>query len=174
MRDSHSHEEKNSKPYYFDDLLRATFNFLKKTSLYLLSMDVEKKKAISLTLIIMTLSFFLGWRNVFLLNHILCISSDDYYIEYFSYSGLRGYIVDYLIFLIVWSPAIYLLRLYWNSKTLKFRLSVAYTIGLLTYRFTHNEWGLYDFDNFVTCFGIATLFTGLTAALIYFVNGVKE
>ncbi len=122
MHDSNSHEKKNLETYYFDNLLKNLVNFSKKIFRYLLNMDVEKKKAVSLTLIIMTLCFFLGARDVFLFNHILCISYD--YIEIDGgMINLDGYIVNYIIFLIMWSPAIYLLSLYWNRKTPKFHLS---------------------------------------------------
>lgn len=172
MHDQNS-DEKNLQANNFHDSLKEIVDSLKKSYQYLLNMNIKEKKAISLTLIIMTLCFFLGARDVFLFNHVLCISRD-----YFEIDGhmidLGDYIANYIIFLIIWSPAIYLLNLYWNTKTSKFRLSLAYAIGLVTYRLGHNEWGLYDSDNFVICIGTAALFTFLVAALIYFVNGSKE
>lgn len=166
MRDSQSHDENNSGDF-LDHVLKKVFIFFKNTFQYLLGMDIEKKKAISLTVIIMTLAYFLGSRGVFLLGHVLGITSD--YDEYSSH-----YTGNYIIFLIMWSPAIYLLSLYWNTKTIKFRLSLAYAIGLLTYRFNNLGWELYDFSNFISCLEISGLFVFLAAILIYFVKEGKE
>lgn len=93
-------------------------------------------------------------------------------LDYYRFDGVMndfgGYIANYTIFLILWAPAIYLLKLYWNKKTLKFLLILAYAIGLLTYRLSHYEWGLYDPDNLVSCLGVSALFVCLAALITYF------
>lgn len=160
MQELNLHDEAKSRPYQLEDLFRDIRSYISR-------MDVEKKRAISLTFIIMTLSYFLGSSRVFLLNHVLNITSNDW-----NYSD--SYTANYIIFLIMWSPAIYLLSLYWNTKTIKFRLSLAYVIGLLTYRLNNTAWDLYDLNNFMTCFGISALFVCLAAGLIYFNREVKE
>lgn len=190
MRDFNSHEEKNSgpdsldklskshkeiksEPNCLDRLLKDIFTSLKQEYRSLLNMDIERKKAIVLTFIIMTLSLFLGSRDVFLLNHILCISR--YYTSIDGVmDGLDTYLANYVIFLILWSPAIYFLSLYWNSKTIKFRLCLSYAIGLLTYRLNHDEWGLYNLENFVSCLGLAALFVFLTAIFSYYIRKESE
>jgi len=79
-----------------------------------------------------------------------------------------GYILNYVIFLVMWFPCIYFLSLHWKSKNFKFYLSLAYAIGLLTYRLNRNDWSLYNANNFISCFGIAALFVCLAVILIYY------
>jgi len=52
--------------------------------------------------------------------------------------------------------------------------SLAYATGLLTYRLGHNEWGLYNSNNFMSCLGTAALFVFIAAILIRFFREVQE
>jgi len=166
MHDQNSHNTKNSETDFFDDLLKYAFSCMNKAFRCLLEINIEKKKAISLTAIIMTLAFFLGSRGVFILDHILSIT--------FNYNYLWEYAENYIVFFVMWAPAIYFLSLYWNSKNIKFRLSLGYAVGLLTYRFNNDAWELYDLSNFISCVEFSGLFVCIAAILIYFVRGVKE
>jgi len=82
MRDLTPHKEKNSKHYFLDKFLRNISVVFETILRFFLSMKIEEKKALSLTFVIMTLAFFLGSNDIFLLHHILCMSW-----EYSKYDG---------------------------------------------------------------------------------------
>jgi len=149
-----------------DDLDKKVFDYLNNKLIHLFSMDIKKKKAIALTVALMTLAFFLGEHNVYILNHILTMSSE------YSHS-FNTYLSNYIIFFILISPAIYLLSIYWKTKSYQFRVCLAYITGLLTYRLSNRGWDLYDIDNFVNCLGISAVFIILAIVLAYFIENKK-